>query len=160
MANPYLNYAVFTALADVRDLLDLSGDSNNQIGDENTIQTILDMAAAELDSYLDGRYGLPIVNPAGNSPNPLALCGKITGALAKKALFGRRSDLPAAVKADIDWAADWLEKLIAGAVNLPGLSRAAQPQLHYSGSLTGKSRFDCVAGIGPRKNELGRATGV
>lgn len=160
MANPYLDYATFTALADVRDLLDLSGDNNNSNGDENAIQTILDMAAAELDSYLDGRYALPVVNPAGNYPNPLAFCGKIVGALAKKALFGRRTDMPVAVKAEIDWAEDWLKKLVNGVVGLPGITRQTQPQLWYSGSTKGKSRFDCVGGIWPTKTELGGASGV
>lgn len=160
MANPYLDYATFTALADVRDVLDLSGDSNNSNGDENAIQTILDMAAAELDSYLDGRYALPVVNPPSGYPNPLAFCGKIVAALAKKSLFGRRSDMPEEVKAEIDWADDWLKKLVTGVVGLPGITRQTEPQLWYSGSLKGKSRFDHVGGICPNKNELGRATGV
>lgn len=148
MANPYLTYDQFRAQMDTRDLLDLSGDANVRGGDELNIADLIDLAAAELDSYLDGRVALPIADP------PL-ICRRLVGALTKKLMFGRRNTISDAIRSEIDWAEDWLKKFSMGMVNLPGVDRAQVPVLQYSGSKTGQSKFDNIFGNLPAKGELG-----
>lgn len=82
------------------------------------------------------------------------------GGVGDLGIIGDDGVIIAAVKAEIDWADDWLKRLVNGVVGLPGVTRQTEPALYYSGSLKGKSRFDYVGGICPRKNELGGATGV
>lgn len=142
MANNYLTVPQFTQMHDVRELLDLSGDENSHDGNLDNIQLLLDQSASELDSYLDGRVALPLTSPP-------AICGKIVGALTKQSMFGRRADLPAGVKAEIDWAQDWLTKFTKGIVKLPSVTPAQIPTLQDSDYTDGRSRFDTAFGFVP-----------
>lgn len=58
--NPYCSVAQLFALYDSRTLLQLSGDQNSAAGQPANIQTLLDLEAGELNTYLNGRFSLPI----------------------------------------------------------------------------------------------------
>lgn len=142
MSNPYINQQDFLSLADVRDMLQLSGDANSSAGVPGNIDFILDMNASELDSYLSGRYVLPLTDPP-------AICAKFVATRTKVALFGRRSTLPPGLKAEMEWADKWIEGIMDGRFSLPGIARANGPAVAASDSMDGTSRFDRVFGQYP-----------
>lgn len=138
MSNPYLTVAQFNLLYDVRTSTELSDDTGAGTGNDAATQLIVDLAASEVDTLLQGRYGLPLV-PA-TIP---AVLTKITAVKAIRSLFARRADLPKGLQGDLDWAAKWEEDFIAGKVNLPGISRdGAVPAMPISAAADGSSRFD------------------
>ena len=130
-------------LADVREMLELSGDANSSSGVPGNIDFILDMNASELDSYLSGRYTLPLADPAP------AICAKFVAARTKASLFGRRSTLPPNLKAELEWADKWIEGLMDGRFGLPGVARANGPAVAASDRPDGSSQFDRVFGQCP-----------
>jgi phage gp36-like protein len=149
MANAYANLAQFDLYADVRTTGMLSNDSKGRSPNDAVRQQALDMQASELESYLDGRYALPLATV------PMVLT-KWVLATAYKVLYGRRGQAPPQIKADVEWAEAWTEKLVEGKVNVPGLSRQTDAALDSSDYVDGRSRFDHLFGIGPTSTSTSR----
>lgn len=61
--NPYITTAQFQAMYDIRVTATLSNDQNSNSVAIATVQFMLDMQASELDSFLNGRFTLPITPP-------------------------------------------------------------------------------------------------
>ena len=149
MSNVYCDVPTFCALYDVRTMAQLSNDDDVPEATVATIQTILDMEASELDSYLTGRYGLPLVSPPG-------VLSKWVAAKTAGRLFARRNDKPKQVEADEAWAAEFLKNLMDGRIGLAGIDRACQPTLSSSDSTDGTSRFDWLYGFGPSETGVSK----
>lgn len=132
--NSYCTASQLSYLYDLRILTELSADGS-EILDMTRVDFCLDTAASEVDGALYGRYTLPMTNP------PLLLT-KLTAAIAMRALFGRRNDLPKGLQADVEWAQKWIDDMRRGLVAVPGVERMAGPVLSYSGAKDGSSRFD------------------
>jgi phage gp36-like protein len=144
MANPYCNPTQFALYLDARVGGQLSRDDGNRLANAATQQELLDAAAGELESYLTGRYALPLAT----IPPVLR---RWVAALAIRMLYGRRSNLPGGVKSDVDQFDRWATMLIEGKVGLPGIDPQYQPALDSSDATDGRSRFDWVFGFGPSK---------
>lgn len=139
MANPYCTPDQLLAMYDRRVMLQLSGDDNNREGQPQNIQTLLDMQASELESYLSGMYALPLASV------PLVLSKWVAATTAGR-LYGRRTDIPKQVEADLAWADAWVKGLQEGRIAIPNIARATQPALQDSDFVDGRSRFDYVFG--------------
>lgn len=271
MSNPYCNLPQLFALFDERVQLQLSGDQNTQQGKMANLQFLLDMQAAELESYLDGRVALPVpfttvpatgmasivsipadnstvtigdgisagiftflsggtglnqvntstgnawdiaalwaaainqaglsivaqsrlysvalintsmptkVPPsgyAGNVPitstagSSIVIRGMIggtaqvslvltkwVGLTAVMRTFGRRADMPPAIKAGADWADSWIKLFMDARVNIPGVPPASIPLLSDSDFPSGESRWDYVYGQFPSPTGTTNTTG-
>jgi len=132
--NQYCSITQLKMLYDLRTVIELSDDTATNTEQDTTLQFVLDVAASDLDSVFTNRFPIPLPTV------PLVVTGKCA-ALAMKRLFSRRSDIPKGIQADIDAADRWIEQIIAGRVNIPGIDRNA-PTLSYSGAKDGSSRFD------------------
>jgi phage gp36-like protein len=130
--NPYCQISDLYSRFDQRTIAQLSNDNNSGISVNANIQNILDDAAAELESHIAGRYGLPL-------PNTLT---RWVAAVAVQRLYARRADLPAGVAAEIDWADKWIDLLDMGKISLPNIGRANTPVLEMSDYYNGQSRFN------------------
>ena len=136
MANPYCSITQLRQLFDSRTVDALSSDDGSGSQQASTLQLLLDTEASELESYLNGRYGLPLAQV------PPVLT-KVVGSMVMRSSFMRRSDVPKGAQAAIEWVDKWLENFIAGRVNLPRMMRTgAIPTISHSGALDGSSRFD------------------
>lgn len=122
MANAYCTVDQLCALYDLRVIGMLSNDSDSRTVVSPTVQLLLDMQASELDSYLDGRYDLTTVHAT-----PPAVCMKFVGGSTMGRLYARRNDMPDEVKADVEWAADWVERVRKHEIKLPGIDPANSP---------------------------------
>jgi phage gp36-like protein len=140
--NVYLSTDQFLSLRDQRTMLELSSDTDDPAGNMVNLQFVLDVAADELDGVLTGRVSLPLANPP-------KLCISIVAAIATDALWGRRADKPKQVADEAAWARDWMEKYSLGKVSLPGVSRGTLPNLEYSDTMDGTSKFDWIMGQSP-----------
>lgn len=143
MAGNGLTYCPLQNLKDMfdeRGLADLSQDSGTQTTmDTARVTRIADIAASKFDSVAQGRYPVPCVLQDGSVP------GVVTWYVAMeiiKTMFGRRADLPAFLKDEIEDARKWLEDLTNRKVSLPGLDRSNVPVLEKSDRTDGSSRFD------------------
>jgi phage gp36-like protein len=139
MSNPYCTPAQFFALYDRRSMLQLSSDDSDRDGDLVKVQTILDVQASELESYLSGRWSLPLVTVP-------AVLTKWVAVTAAVRMYARRTDAPSSLNDDKKWSADWIEQLQRGVVVLPGVDRGVAPTLTSSDFTDGRSRWDRVLG--------------
>jgi len=138
VSNIYTTYADLIVLYDERTIAQVSGDQDSGALSQATIETIIDTAASELDSILEGRYSVT----AGNVPKVLT---RWVAAKAMGMALMRRNKTSDAVKEDCKWADDWADKLIARKINLKSLTRTNAPEvvMASSGEPT-HSRFDNI----------------
>jgi len=135
MANVYCTQAQLTLRFDIRTFGELSRDDGSTTPDSDAVDAALDDAADELESYLKGRYSLPLATVSGVLTRWVAI-------KAVEHLYGRRADMPQAVKDEIVWAEEWIDRLVRGLIGLPTIARDIQPELKSSENLEGRSRFD------------------
>lgn len=142
MSNSYCTIAQMINLADVRTLNAICSDTGVQgnVSDSSDaaaikLQQCLDIAASEVDSYLYGRVAIPPV------PVPPLLI-RLVVAKTWELLYGRRNDMPEKLKAEADWASDWLDKFRLRKVSIPSVAFAQTPVLSRSLTLDGTSQFD------------------
>jgi phage gp36-like protein len=137
MSNAYCTSAQFFTFYDIRLFSQLSNDSNSRNANQTTIQFLLDVQASELESYLAGRFALPLPSV------PMVLTKWVAASTADR-LFARRSDQPEKVKADAEWADKWIKELVSTRVSLPNIERAVGPELGASNFADGRSQFDNI----------------
>lgn len=118
--NTYIQPAQFLQRYDLRAMLQLSGDQAARQGNLVNLQEVLNDQAGELESGLDGRYSIPLVRYALPMPRILT---RWVGVTARGALYGRRTDKPRAVDTDAQWAEKWMNGIIGGKINIPGIGR-------------------------------------
>lgn len=151
MSNAYCTPAQFFALYDRRSMLELSSDDNDRDGVLATVQTVLDVQASELESYLSGRWSLPLASV----PAVLTKWVAVTSAVR---MYARRTDAPSSLNDDKKWAADWIEQLQRGVAVLPGIDRDVSPGLASSEFTDGRSRWDRVLGSYPSATGTSKGT--
>jgi len=158
MSNVYATVAQFSMLYDVRVSAQLSNDQNSSNSNNAVIQFMLDMEASAMDCVLNGRVAIPTI--MANVPLILT---KVVCAGAAGRLYARRNDMPAAVKADVEWAADWIKQFMAGLVTLVDIPPLVVPTLQDSNYPDGQSSFDNAFGTVPSPfgpiNTRGNITG-
>ena len=102
-----------------------------------TIEAILDTAASELDSVVQGRYSIT----AGNVP---AVLTRWVAVKAMAMCLMRRNKMSEAVQKDCEWADKFSDGLISRKVNLNlGRTNAPSVVMGSSGEPT-HSRFDNI----------------
>src|SRR4051812_26977334 len=106
MSNPYCSATDFVELYDARQVGMLTKDDNTRTTDTTRLQLLLDIQADRLDSYLAGRYTLPLSFTAQTMPRILMMW---VAAKTMERLYQRRNDAPATVKDDVKMADDWLK---------------------------------------------------
>ena len=151
MANAYCTLSQLTDFYDERTLGMLSNDQNVRAADEDRIQSLLDVAASELDSYLDGRFSIV-------PPIPVVLTRWVAVRTAAF-LFARRNERPKQFDADETWMTQWMNDLINGRARLPGASTML-PEITSSDTFGGESRFDGVRGFSPPPSRTGTSKGA
>jgi len=152
--NIYCTVTQFVTIYDVRQMGMLGKDNNTRGLDSTataTIQMMLDICGSELDAALAGRWTLPIVS--SNSLVPLVLTRWVAAKGAER-MYARRSDTPKQVQADLEWADNFLNKLLLNAVTLTDangnvIPRAIKAELIASDFVNGGSRFDSLPGLFP-----------
>lgn len=136
MANAYCTIDQLGSVLDARVLGELGNDDGSATANAAKVQELLDMAASELESYLNGRWPLPLT----------AVPKVLTRWVAVKTvelLYGNRTDLPQAVKDQIEWSDKWIDLLMKGLVSLPSQTRQGAV-LQQSDRRDGSSRFDSL----------------
>jgi phage gp36-like protein len=139
MANPYCTVSDLVARYDRRTIFQLSNDANVTQADTDNVQTLLDDAASDFESYIDERYSLGNVRSASPMPNRIKafICNR-----AAFNLFSRRERMPKFLEALYKLDTDWITKVQMGKINLPGITRAAAPIVADSSRPDGSSAFD------------------
>ena len=138
MSNSYCEIDQFYMLYDQRVLEELSNDDDERALQATNVQFLLDTAASELESQLQGKYALPVVDTNGETPYVLI---RWVAVKAMQMLFGRRNSRPKAMEQDVAWADDWIERVNSRIISIPLTARSAVPALTHSESKTGASRF-------------------
>ena len=139
-ANPYCTIAQLSWFFDSRMAGMLANDANTGIADTDKLQGILDSVASELESHLFGRVSLPL------SFIPPVLTEWVAIRAADR-LYGRRSDGPNKIAADVQWAKEWIEKFDRGQISLPRIGRSMPSYMPGADSRLAAARADLTAGL-------------
>lgn len=118
-------------------LIDLTDDAGAGVVNQEVIDRTIGDADTEIDSYLAGRYLVPV------SPIP-ALLQRLSLDLAVEILYGRKPelDLPEAVKAAAKNARSLLARIAAKDAHLPGVAEADNSGSTAAGAVfTGNGRL-------------------
>ena len=142
MSNAYITIAQFESYFDVRQVAQLSGDSNSRVAVDSVIQDLLDTAASEVESALTGRYALPVLDSTGAVPLVLR---KAVAMFAVYNHYLRRGSVPDGIRAEVEAIRAWLQKVIDREVGIPGVGRSNMPRLVASEYTDGRSRYDSGA---------------
>ncbi len=166
--NPYCDYATFFDLYDIRQMGMLSRDDNLRSPLQVRVQKLLDMQASRLDSYLAGRWSLPLGGTTrwdvANGTMPGAFTIWVASHTAERSYL-RRSDLPQAVKDDLKESDEWLKDLLMGVATIADttgapLDRSTIATLDSSDFTDGRSRFDNRRDLFPPASPTGPSRGT
>jgi phage gp36-like protein len=111
-------------------IIDLTDDQHTGLVNEDPVDRAIADADTEIDSYLAGRYPVP-VDPAS------ALLQRLSLDLSVEILYGRRPDLdmPEAVKTAAKNARALLARIAAKDAHLPGVAEADTSGTSSSGAM-------------------------
>jgi phage gp36-like protein len=101
----------------------LTDDVGTGVTDEAKVTEARSAAEAEIDSYLAGRYRVPV--DTSSSAEVATLLRSVSLDLTEWRLHARRGAAPEAVRSKREAAISWLERVAAGRAWLPAVSELA-----------------------------------
>lgn len=124
MSNIYCTTDQLATFYDNRVTGQLSNDSASRTAKLASQQLLLDTAASELDSWLTGRYPIPL-------PTVPLVCTRWVAVKAMSMMYARRTDKPKEIVADEKWAEDWIQKVVERRITIPLSAPQVEPELHH-----------------------------
>ena len=127
MSNDYCTIAQLKIFYDPRVIDQIMDDDHESVEQTSSLQTLLDVEASTLESYLTGRFPTPPTDGDGNVP---AVLTKVIAVRMMERIFSRRQGAPDGLANDVEWADGFMEDLRLGRANLKGLTRQ-QPSISH-----------------------------